>query len=86
MNGGGGIRVLVGHPMKTERERQQIDKACGGQSFLSLIAEETRETSKRLCEEAVVAQKVSQEIVQMSRLLRQRRKEFIHNLTESTST
>jgi hypothetical protein len=43
-------------------------------SFLWLIAEETRQHSQHICKEAAVVLEVSKDIVQMTRLARQRRR------------
>jgi hypothetical protein len=60
------------------KHRHQAGKAHPHRSFLFLIAEETRQTSQQLCEEAADAQEVAKDMVQMSRLLRQMRKENRH--------
>lgn len=43
-------------------------------SFLFLLAEEIRQHSQHVCEEAAVVQEVAKDMVQMSRLARQRRR------------
>ena len=43
-------------------------------SFLFLLAEEIRQHSQHVCEEAAVAQEVAKDMVQMSRLARERRR------------
>jgi hypothetical protein len=43
-------------------------------SFLLLIAEETRQHSQHICEEAAVIQELAKDMVQMTRLARQRRR------------
>jgi hypothetical protein len=43
-------------------------------SLLLLIAEETRQHSQHICEEAAVIQELAKDMVQMTRLARQRRR------------
>jgi hypothetical protein len=61
--------------MRTEETQQQSKKQPQHRSFLFLIVEEARQTSLQLCEHTLVAQETAQELVRMSRLRRQMRKE-----------
>ena len=56
------------------KHRHQAGQEHPHRSFLLLLAEEICQHSQRLCEEAAVAQEVAKEIVQTSRLARQRRR------------
>jgi hypothetical protein len=56
------------------KNRHQAGKVDLHRSFLVLIAEETRQHSQHICEEAAIIQEVAKDIVQMTRLARQRRR------------
>jgi len=61
-------------PMHTEPQRQQTSKAYQNTPRLCLIAEEIRQTSQQLCEEAAVAQETAHDLVQRCLLAQQARK------------
>ena len=56
------------------KHRHQAGQEHLYRSFLFLLAEEIRQHSQHVCEEAAVAQEVAKDMVRMSRLARQRRR------------
>ena len=56
-----------------EKNRHKAGKPHLHRSFLFLVAEEARQRSQHICEEAAVVQEVAKDMVQLTRLARQRR-------------
>lgn len=56
------------------KHQPQAGKVHPHRSFLFLTAEETRQHSQQICEEAAWAQEVAKDMVQRMRLARQRRR------------
>jgi|SoiMethySBSTD1v2_1073268.scaffolds.fasta_scaffold190091_2 hypothetical protein len=61
--------------MNTEPQLQQAGKERQNWALLFLMAEGIRQDSKRLCKEAAVAQKTAQDILHISWLARQGRRD-----------
>jgi hypothetical protein len=64
--------------MNTEKQSQKARKLDLNKPFIILIAEETCQHSKQLCQEAAEARERAQEIMHISRFTRQKRKDAIN--------
>ena len=61
------------HPLHTADNCQETGTECLSMPSLCLLAQDTRERSKHICEEAASAQEKAKGILRMCQLARQRR-------------